>query len=114
MGLRKYEGKTSADIHRENPDWQLFRDGAPGGESVAQVTARADRVVARIRAFKSDALLFPADISFACSAPAGAAWTRAWAKRCISARPRSAAVGYEHGPDSPVLRLWNDCRHVEG
>src|SRR6476659_9545819 len=40
-----YEGKTSADIRKERPDWQLFRDGCPDGESVADVGARADRVV---------------------------------------------------------------------
>jgi broad specificity phosphatase PhoE len=41
----KYEGRTSAEILRDHPDWQLFRDGAPGGESPEQVGERADRVV---------------------------------------------------------------------
>src|SRR5690242_11900928 len=40
-----YEGRTSADIRRERPDWQLWRDGAPGGETPAEVAARADRVL---------------------------------------------------------------------
>ena len=40
-----YEGRTSRDIHRERPDWELFRDGCPNGESLAQVGARADRVI---------------------------------------------------------------------
>ena len=40
-----YEGRTSAEIRRERPDWDLFRDGGPAGESVAQVAARADRFV---------------------------------------------------------------------
>jgi len=42
-----YEGRTSADIHVERPDWQLFRDGAPAGESPEQIGARADRVIRR-------------------------------------------------------------------
>ena len=46
----EYEGRRTADILSERPDWQLFRDGAPGGESPDQIGARADRVVARIRA----------------------------------------------------------------
>jgi probable phosphoglycerate mutase len=54
----RYEGRTSADIQKENPGWQLFRDGGPGGESVAQIGARADRVVAKVRAVNGDVLLF--------------------------------------------------------
>ena len=42
-----YEGRRTADIRREQPDWDLFRDGCPGGESVQQVSDRADRVVSR-------------------------------------------------------------------
>src|SRR6476646_1102599 len=37
-----YEGLRSAEIHQKNPDWQLFRDGCSGGESVAAISARAD------------------------------------------------------------------------
>src|SRR5947209_4624283 len=40
----QYEGRRSADIYHERPDWQLFRDGCPGGESPAEVGARADHV----------------------------------------------------------------------
>src|SRR6476619_4077566 len=54
----QYEGRTTADILKERPDWQLFRDGCPGGETPQQVGARADRVVNRLRAVKGDALVF--------------------------------------------------------
>src|SRR6058998_3461790 len=54
----EYEGRLTTDIHRERPDWQLFRDGCPGGESPQQVAARADRVVSRVRAVAGDVLLF--------------------------------------------------------
>src|SRR5262252_10225316 len=54
----EYEGRLTSDIHRERPDWQLFRDGCPGGESPKEVGARADRVVKRVRAVEGDALLF--------------------------------------------------------
>src|SRR5262249_3984748 len=53
-----YEGRHSADIHREHTDWELFRDGCPGGESPAEAAARADRVVSRVRAVPGDVLLF--------------------------------------------------------
>ena len=54
----QYEGRRTAEIHAERPDWQLFRDGCPGGESPDQVGARADRVVARVRAVEGDVLVF--------------------------------------------------------
>src|SRR5712691_10425723 len=45
----RYEGRTSADIHKERPDWDLFRDGCPDGEKAADVGARVDRVIAPAR-----------------------------------------------------------------
>src|SRR5207249_3516 len=53
-----YEGRTTEDIRKERPDWHLFRDGCPGGEGVADVGARADRVVGRLRAVGGDVLVF--------------------------------------------------------
>ncbi|MFN8112053.1 MAG: histidine phosphatase family protein [Solirubrobacterales bacterium] len=47
-----YEGRTSADIHTERPDWLLWRDGCPGGESPFDVGARADRIVAELLAME--------------------------------------------------------------
>src|SRR5499425_2901652 len=53
----QYEGLRTADIRKQRPDWQLFRDGCPGGETPQQVATRADRVVSRIRAVNADVLL---------------------------------------------------------
>jgi probable phosphoglycerate mutase len=36
-----YEGLTSAAIHQANPDWELYKDGCPGGETPAHISARA-------------------------------------------------------------------------
>src|ERR1700722_17156402 len=54
----QYEGRRTAEIHAERPDWQLFRDGCPGGESPGEIGARADRVVERVRAVAGDVLIF--------------------------------------------------------
>jgi broad specificity phosphatase PhoE len=51
----EYEGATTAEIRAERPDWRLWRDGCPGGESPAEVGARADRVVAELRELDGDA-----------------------------------------------------------
>src|SRR5438874_1258057 len=51
-----YEGRRTADIHRERLDWQIFRDGCPGGESPGQVGARADGVIKGVRAIEDNVL----------------------------------------------------------
>lgn len=43
-----YEGRTTADIRAERPNWDLFREGAPGGETIAQAGARADALLAQL------------------------------------------------------------------
>ena len=53
-----YEGRLTSDIRRERPGWYLFRDGCPGGESLAEVSARADRVITRLRADAGRILVF--------------------------------------------------------
>ncbi len=54
----EYEGLTTPQIWEQRPDWTLWRDGAPGGESPAAVAARADRVLARLREAGGDAIAF--------------------------------------------------------
>ena len=53
-----YEGLTSAQIHETAPGWNVFNDGAPGGETPNQVAVRADRVITRVRSAKGDVALF--------------------------------------------------------
>ena len=53
-----YEGRRTSDIRVERPRWRLFEDGCPGGETLLEVSARADRVIARVRALGGDVLLF--------------------------------------------------------
>jgi broad specificity phosphatase PhoE len=110
----EFEGRISADIEKDNPGWQLFRDGCPGGESPAQVGARADRVVNRARAIRGDVLIFSSGHFLRVFAarwlgiePAGGRWFT------LSTASLSA-LGYEHSLSEPVIRLWNDTRHVNG
>lgn len=53
-----YEGLTSKQIHAQSPDWTLFRDGCPGGESPDQVRERVDRVIAKARTVDGNVILF--------------------------------------------------------
>lgn len=53
-----YEGQRSVDIRRQRPDWDVWRDGCPGGEMPAEVGVRADRVIARLRELDGAVILF--------------------------------------------------------
>jgi broad specificity phosphatase PhoE len=108
-----YEGRRSADIHREHPDWELFRDGCPGGESPAEAAARADGVVSRVRAVPGDVLLFSSGhfIRVLATRWIGLEVT-ANAKRFMLSTASLSAVGYEKDLSRPVIRLWNDTHHV--
>ncbi len=103
-----YEGRTSAEIHTERPDWQLFRDGCPEGESPSQIGARADRVVLRVRAIQGDTLLF-----------SSGHFLRVFAARWLGLEPGAgrffvlgtaslSAMGDEHDRSDPVIRLWDE------
>jgi broad specificity phosphatase PhoE len=109
----EYEGRTSAEIHAERPDWMLFRDGCPGGESVAQASARADRVVGRLRDLRGSALVFSSGHFIRVLA---ARWLGAGelapGRHFMLTTSSLSAVGYEHSLSRPVIRLWNDDRHV--
>ncbi|MBN1529806.1 MAG: histidine phosphatase family protein [Thermoleophilaceae bacterium] len=54
----EYEGRTTAEIREERPGWILWRDGCPGGESMADVGARADRILAELEGLAGPAALF--------------------------------------------------------
>ena len=106
-----YEGRTSAEIHAERPDWRLFRDGAPGGESPEHIGARADRVIQRVHAIEGNTLLF-----------SSGHFLRVFAARWLGLEPGAgryfflgtaslSALGYEHDLSDPVIRLWDEMPH---
>jgi probable phosphoglycerate mutase len=108
----RYEGRTSADIHHERPDWDLFKDGCPDGESPDEIAVRADRVVDRVRAIDGSVLLFSSGHFLRVLA---ARWLGLppGAGRCFFLGTASLSeLGYEHTRSRPVIRLWNDTRHV--
>ena len=61
-----YEGRTSSEICLERPDWRVFRDGCPGGESVAEVSRRADRLIRRSADYTGNVAMFTSG-QFGCS-----------------------------------------------
>jgi broad specificity phosphatase PhoE len=109
----QYEGRRSAEIHAERPDWQLFRDGCPGGESPGMIGARADRVVSRMRAVKGDVLLFSSGHFLRVLAARWLGLDAAAGRYLLLSTASLSVLGYEHNPAEPAIRLWNETRHVE-
>jgi len=109
----QYEGRRSAEIRVERPDWQLFRDGCPGGESPGQIGARADRVMGRVRAVKGDVLVFSSGHFLRVFAARWLGLDAAGGRYLLLSTASLSALSYEHNLAEPVIRLWNDNRHVE-
>ena len=107
-----YEGVRTDEIRANRPGWELFRDGCPNGESPADVAARADRVIARVRAIKGNVLIF-----------SSGHFLRVFTARWLGLEPITgkylmldtaslSALSYEHDMCNPVIRFWNDTAHV--
>ena len=107
-----YEGLRTADIRKKRPDWELFRDGCPNGESPADVAVRADRVVARTRAMKGNVLIF-----------SSGHFLRMFAARWLGLEPligkylmldtaSLSTLTYEHDLCDPAILFWNDTEHA--
>jgi broad specificity phosphatase PhoE len=102
----EYEGLTSVQIRERRPDWSLWHNGCPGGESPAQVGARADHILDRLRSIDGEAIVF-----------SHGHFLRVLASRWIGLEPSAGAklgldvatlslLGHEHETD-PVIRIWN-------
>jgi probable phosphoglycerate mutase len=104
----QFEGKTTHDILRQRPGWELFRDGSPGGESPDDVAARADRFIARVRAAGGPVLAFSSGHIMRMIAARWVGLPPA-AGRCFVCDPGSLnELGFEHdSPGQPVVSLWN-------
>jgi broad specificity phosphatase PhoE len=102
-----YEGMRTAEIRAASPQWELFRDGCPHGESVAEISARADRVCARLRTYAGTVLIFSSSHLLRVltarwlrlEASAGALWQLDTSSISV--------LGYEHNLEHPVIQSWN-------
>ena len=108
----EYEGRLTAEIHASRPDWQLFRDGCPRGESPDEVGARADLVLKRLRTVQGDVLLFSSGHFLRVLAARWLGLEPAAGRLFVLSTASLSALGYEHNLSQPVVRLWDDTRHV--
>lgn len=108
----EYEGIKTHDIHKDRPDWQLFDHGAPGGESVEQVTARANRLIARLRAIDSDVLCFSSGHFLRALAGTWLGLGAAGGRYLMLSTTSLSALGYEHNMSEPVIKLWDETGYL--
>ncbi len=103
-----YEGQRSVDILKERPDWNVYRDGCPRGEMPAQVSARADRLIARLRKLDGNVALFAHGQIGSVIAARWIGLTVAKAQHFSFGTASFSILSFDpHQPAVPVIALWN-------
>jgi probable phosphoglycerate mutase len=105
-----YEGRRTSDIRAEHSGWRLFEDGCPGGETLVEVSTRADRVMGRIRSLGGDVLVFAHRDILRILAVRWLSRHAVEARHFYLTTASLSILGYDHDLDEPVIRLWNDAR----
>ena len=108
----QYEGLRTVDIQTQRPDWQLFRDGCPGGETVNDICERADRVVERVRTVEGNVLVFSSGHILRVLATRWLGLEPVVGKYLSLSTASLSALGYDHNLSEPAIRFWNDTEHL--
>ena len=106
------EGHTPADVLQSRPGWNLFRYGSPHGETPSQISARADRLIARLRTLDGDVALFSHSHIGRVLAVRWIGLPVEQAERFLLGTASHSILCYEHGcVDQPAIELWNSLAH---
>ena len=108
----EYEGRRTVEIHADHPTWRLFEDGCPHGESAADVGARADRVIARLRRRGGHVLLFGHRDMLRVMAARWLLFPAVEGRRFYLGTGSLSLLGYDHDTSEPVIRLWNEIAPI--
>lgn len=108
----QYEGLRTVDIQTQRPDWQLFCDGCPGGETVNDICERADRVVERVRTVEGNVLVFSSGHILRVLATRWLGLEPVVGKYLSLSTASLSALGYDHNLSEPAIRFWNDTEHL--
>jgi broad specificity phosphatase PhoE len=110
-----YEGRRTIEIQSERPGWNLFRDGCPNAETLEHVSARADRVVARVRQAEGNVAVFSHGHFLRVLTARWLLLPPVDGRRLLLNAATVSILGYEHhNLEEPALVLWNDDRHLRG
>ena len=102
-----YEGRSTVDIEVERPGWRVLRDGSPGGETLDAVSARADRVIGRLRAGGGTVLLFGHREILRILAVRWIGLAPIEGRRLLLDTASVSVLGYDHDLTEPVIHAWN-------
>ncbi|HSQ54987.1 MAG TPA: histidine phosphatase family protein, partial [Gemmata sp.] len=103
-----YEGKTSSEIRASRPDWLLFRDGCPGGESPADIAARADRLAAKLKALSGNILCFAHGHLLRVLAARWVNQPVAFAACLLLGTATLSVLSFDHARlEEPAIKMWN-------
>ena len=105
-----YEGRSTAEIRKERPGWDVWRDGCPNGEPVDHVGQRADRVIARVLAADGDAAVFAHGHMLRILAARWIEESAAQGSRLALDTAAICELGHER--ERRVIRTWNDTAHL--
>jgi probable phosphoglycerate mutase len=103
----QYEGRKTAEIRRERPEWGLFEHGAPGGESLEQVAARVDELILRLRKLAGNSLLFAHRDILRVLAARWVGLPAIEARRLYLDPTSVSVLGYDHTLEEPLIRVLN-------
>jgi probable phosphoglycerate mutase len=108
----QYEGRKTVDIRAERSDWELFRDGCPGGEMPPEVGARADQIIGRLHEVQGNVLLFSSGHILRVLTARWLGLEPSDGRGFVLSTASVSILGYEHNLSRPALRLWNDTSHL--
>jgi broad specificity phosphatase PhoE len=106
-----FEGRTTVDIRKDVPGWSIWTGPWPDGENVEQVGARADRVVARIRAADGDVVVFSHGHVLRVLAARWLGLPPGYGRSFALATATISILGWER--ENPVIETWNEACHLD-
>ena len=108
-----YEGRTAAQIRNECPGWDIFTNGCPGGETLSEVAARADEIIARLKKIETGYVLLFSHAHFLRILTVRWLLLEPTAARLFMLAPTSLSIlGCHHNIDEPVINLWNEIDYL--
>ena len=105
----EYESLTTEQIRQTRPDWSVFRDGCPGGESPLQVSVRADRIVSRVRTVDGNVALFSHGHILRVLAARWINLSASYGENFLLDTATLNVLGYYR--ESPAFKIWNAPLH---
>lgn len=105
----EYEGLTTEQIRQTRPDWSVFSNGCPGGESPLQVSVRADRIVSRVRSVDGNVALFSHGHILRVLAARWINLSASYGENFLLDTATLNVLGYYR--ESPAFKIWNAPLH---